>query len=59
MSIPPWRAIEEYALDADLVIGAVLIPGAAAPKAIEPRYYQPYEEGCGGSGCGDRSGRLF
>ncbi len=27
-------AIEEYALEADLVIGAVLIPGAAAPKLL-------------------------
>lgn len=27
-------AIEEYALNADLVIGAVLIPGAAAPKLL-------------------------
>jgi alanine dehydrogenase len=27
-------AIERYALEADLVIGAVLIPGAAAPKLI-------------------------
>jgi alanine dehydrogenase len=27
-------AVEEYALQADLVIGAVLIPGAAAPKLI-------------------------
>lgn len=27
-------AIEEYALDADLVIGAVLIPGASAPKLL-------------------------
>lgn len=27
-------AIERYALDADLVIGAVLIPGASAPKLI-------------------------
>ena len=27
-------AIEEYALQADLVIGAVLIPGAAAPKLL-------------------------
>lgn len=27
-------AIEEYALDSDLVIGAVLIPGAAAPKLL-------------------------
>ncbi len=28
------EAIEEYALEADLVIGAVLIPGAAAPKLL-------------------------
>lgn len=27
-------AVEEYAIDADLVIGAVLIPGAAAPKLL-------------------------
>jgi alanine dehydrogenase len=27
-------AVEEYVLDADLVIGAVLVPGAAAPKLI-------------------------
>jgi alanine dehydrogenase len=27
-------AIEEYALEADLVIGAVLVPGAAAPKLM-------------------------
>ncbi len=27
-------AIEEYVLDADLVVGAVLIPGAAAPKLV-------------------------
>lgn len=27
-------AIEEYVLDADLVVGAVLVPGAAAPKLV-------------------------
>lgn len=27
-------AVEEYALEADLIIGAVLIPGAAAPKLL-------------------------
>jgi len=27
-------AIDEYALEADLVIGAVLVPGAAAPKLV-------------------------
>ncbi len=28
------EAIEQYALEADLVIGAVLVPGAAAPKLL-------------------------
>ncbi|HZT47855.1 MAG TPA: alanine dehydrogenase [Hyphomicrobiaceae bacterium] len=28
------QAVEDYVLDADLVIGAVLVPGAAAPKLI-------------------------
>jgi alanine dehydrogenase len=28
------NAIEDYALEADLVVGAVLIPGAAAPKLL-------------------------
>jgi len=28
------HAIEEYALNADLVVGAVLVPGAAAPKLV-------------------------
>ncbi len=28
------QSIEEYVMDADLVIGAVLIPGAAAPKLV-------------------------
>jgi alanine dehydrogenase len=28
------EAIEKYALDSDLVIGAVLVPGAAAPKLL-------------------------
>jgi alanine dehydrogenase len=28
------EALEEYVLDADLVIGAVLVPGAAAPKLV-------------------------
>jgi alanine dehydrogenase len=27
-------AIERHALEADLVVGAVLIPGAAAPKLV-------------------------
>jgi alanine dehydrogenase len=28
------QAIEDYVLDADLVVGAVLVPGAAAPKIV-------------------------
>lgn len=28
------EALEEYVLDADLVVGAVLVPGAAAPKLV-------------------------
>jgi alanine dehydrogenase len=28
------QAVEDYVLDADLVIGAVLVPGAAAPKLV-------------------------
>ena len=28
------HALEEYVLDADLVVGAVLVPGAAAPKLV-------------------------
>ena len=31
------QAIEDYVLQADLVIGAVLVPGAAAPKLITRR----------------------
>jgi alanine dehydrogenase len=30
-------AVERYALDADLVVGAVLVPGAAAPKLVTRR----------------------
>ena len=36
-------AIEREVLDADLVIGAVLVPGAAAPKLVSARW-------CGGCG---------
>src|SRR5437762_11511821 len=28
------QAVEDYVLEADLVVGAVLVPGAAAPKMI-------------------------
>jgi alanine dehydrogenase len=38
-------AIEEYVLDADLVIGAVLVPGAAAPKLITEKLVQGMKRG--------------
>jgi alanine dehydrogenase len=38
-------AIEEYALTADLVIGAVLIPGAAAPKLLTKALIQRMKKG--------------
>ena len=38
-------AIERYALEADLVIGAVLIPGAAAPKLISRELVKRMKKG--------------
>lgn len=38
-------AIEEYALEADLVIGAVLIPGAAAPKLLSETLISRMKQG--------------
>jgi alanine dehydrogenase len=52
-------AIEHYALEADLVIGAVLIPGAAAPKLLSRAADQWYEKGRSGCRCSHRPGRLF
>jgi alanine dehydrogenase len=39
------QAIEDYVLDADLVIGAVLVPGAAAPKIITTGHVQAMKRG--------------
>ena len=39
------EAVEKYALDADLVIGAVLIPGAAAPKLITRAIIEGMQKG--------------
>lgn len=39
------EAIEKYALEADLVIGAVLIPGAAAPKLLSKDIIHNMENG--------------
>ena len=39
------QAVEDYVLDADLVIGAVLVPGAAAPKLITVDMVQAMKRG--------------
>jgi alanine dehydrogenase len=39
------QAIEDYVLDADLVIGAVLVPGAAAPKLITEQLVRDMQRG--------------
>jgi alanine dehydrogenase len=38
-------AIEEYVADADLVIGAVLVPGAAAPKLVSRKMVREMRDG--------------
>jgi alanine dehydrogenase len=38
-------AVEEYVLDADLVIGAVLVPGAAAPKLLTRQIIKDMKRG--------------
>jgi alanine dehydrogenase len=37
--------VEEYVLDADLVIGAVLVPGAAAPKLLTEKLVKDMKRG--------------
>ena len=39
------EAIEEYALMADLVFGAVLVPGASAPRLITQKHVQAMSKG--------------
>ena len=39
------QAVEDYVLDADLVIGAVLVPGAAAPKLISEQLVKDMRRG--------------
>jgi alanine dehydrogenase len=39
------QAVEDYVLDADLVIGAVLVPGAAAPKLIPEQLVKGMQRG--------------
>ncbi len=38
-------SIEEYVLDADLVIGAVLVPGAAAPRLLTRQHIKDMKRG--------------
>ena len=51
-------AIEEALLQADLVVGAVLVPGAAAPKLITAEMVARMPSGSVLCGCCHRSGRL-
>jgi len=37
--------VEDYVLDADLVIGAVLVPGAAAPKLVTRAHVEAMQRG--------------
>jgi alanine dehydrogenase len=39
------QAVEDYLLEADLVIGAVLVPGAAAPKLITEAHVKAMQRG--------------
>jgi alanine dehydrogenase len=39
------QAVEDYVLDADLVIGAVLVPGAAAPKLVTRAHVEAMRRG--------------
>src|SRR5215470_1833530 len=39
------QAVEDYVLEADLVIGAVLVPGAAAPKLITDQLVREMKRG--------------
>jgi alanine dehydrogenase len=39
------QAVEDYVLEADLVIGAVLVPGAAAPKLITEKLVRGMKRG--------------
>ena len=39
------QAIEDYVLQADLVVGAVLVPGAAAPKLISEKLVKAMKRG--------------
>ena len=53
------QAMEDYLAEADLVIGAVLVPGAAAPKLITEQHGQGHAARLGHRRHLDRPGRLL
>jgi alanine dehydrogenase len=53
------EAIETFVADADLVVGAVLLPGGRGTEARQRRDDQAHAYRLGGGRRGDRSGRLF
>ena len=53
------QAVEDYVLEADLVIGAVLVPGAAAPKLITEKMVARHEARLGAGRHLHRPGRLL
>ena len=52
-------AIEQHVLAADLVIGAVLVPGAAAPKLVTREMVKRHAARLGSGRYRDRPGRLL
>ena len=53
------EAVERLVIQADLVIGAVLVTGAAAPKLVTRAMVRPHGEGRGHRRHLDRPGRLL
>ena len=53
------ESIEEEVFAADVVIGAVLVPGASAPKLVTREHAEAYEARRGRRRCRDRPGRLL
>ena len=53
------EAVEQEVFAADVVIGAVLVPGASAPKLVTRDDAEVDAEGCGAGRRRDRSGRLL
>ena len=57
--VSTMETIETEVLSADVVIGAVLVAGASAPKLVTRAMLKTHEEGRGSRRCFHRSGRLF